>query len=96
MRAALALCVVLAGCAARLDAPNACSDPLGLYTSPSYEFCCRAHDVAYTVGGDESDRLTADKALYSCVRDRGSESDAASMFYAVRLGGRDRFHYRKD
>lgn len=97
MRAALVLAFVLAsGCALKGDPSSACSDPLGLYTASAYELCCRMHDTAYRVGGTEEDRLKADQALYTCVRDRGSESDAASMFYAVRLGGRDRFHYRRD
>jgi hypothetical protein len=95
MRAALVLCVVLAGCAARLDAPNACSDPLGLYTDAAYQGCCRAHDDAYQVGGTEADRLIADQALYQCVA-TFNEDDADSMFFAVRLGGRSRFHYRED
>jgi hypothetical protein len=97
MRAALILAFVLAsGCALKGDPASACSDPLGLYTSRAYEPCCRAHDDAYEVGGGERERLKADQALYTCVSDRGSEDDAASMFYAVRLGGRDRFTYTKD
>lgn len=98
MRSALVLAfVLLTGCAARLDAPkSACSDPLGLYTAQAYDLCCRLHDAAYRAGGEESDRLTADQALYTCVRDRGSERDAGSMFMAVRLYGARRFHYRKD
>lgn len=98
MKGALILAFVLSsGCALRSESPrSACSDPLGLYTSQAYELCCRQHDTAYRVGGSEGDRLTADRALYVCIRERGSESDAASMFYAVRMGGRERFHYTKD
>lgn len=97
MRSALVLAfVLLTGCAARLDAPKStCSDPLGLYTASAYEPCCKAHDDDYKVGGTEDDRLEADKKLYRCVA-RWDEDDASSMFWAVRAGGKSRFHYRKD
>lgn len=82
------------GCALK-SADSACSDPLGLYTDAAYQPCCLAHDAAYELGGTEADRLSADQALYQCVA-TFSEDDARSMFYAVRWGGRDRFHYRRN
>lgn len=94
-RLTLVLCVLVWSCAAKVHAPaNECSDPLGLYTNMAYQPCCHAHDVAYRVGGKEIDRLTADKALYSCIRDLGYASDAESMFVAVRVWGASRFRWR--
>lgn len=95
MRAIVAFTVVLVtSCAARLE-PNACSDPLRLYTASVYQPCCVVHDADYLRGGTEMDRLIADQQFYRCLRVRGSDDDAASMFFAVRLGGRARFHYTK-
>jgi hypothetical protein len=98
MRRILLLGLVLASlsCAARTDSPrtNTCSDPLGLYTATAYQPCCIAHDQAYAIGGSEQDRLVADRALYLCVRTTQPD-DAASMFVAVRLFGRSRFHYKE-
>lgn len=71
-----------------------CSDPLGLYTRVAYRSCCATHDRAYAIGGSEPDRLAADRALMLCVAQYSPE-DAASMFTAVRLFGRSRFHYKE-
>ena len=87
--------VLASGCALREEIGSACSDPLRLYTELAYETCCVGHDTAYRVGGTEADRLRADQALYTCVRDRGYPKDADSMFVAVRAFGASRFHYTK-
>jgi hypothetical protein len=98
-RCALLFVAVLAlGCATKqvlvvAGQPNGCSDPLRVFTE--YVACCNAHDRAYGLGGTEADRLQADQALYLCVAEM-NENDAETMFYAVRLGGRSRFTYRRE
>lgn len=91
------LAALISGCALRdQDAPKqACSDPLGLYTGSAIQPCCVAHDQAYYNGGSERDRLAADTQMYYCIRDLGYPEDAESMFYAVRLFGRSRFHFKE-
>lgn len=88
---------LLGGCALREhESPSSsCSDPLRLYTDARYGVCCDAHDEAYRIGGVEADRLAADQALYLCVRARGNEDDATSMFYAVRWFGKSRFRFKE-
>lgn len=87
--------LLISGCALRSDTSSACSDPLGLYTDTRYEACCVAHDTAYRIGGLEADRHVADYELYECVG-QFSQQDAETMYTAVRIGGKSRFHYRKD
>lgn len=50
--------------------------------------CCLAHDLAYWRGGTEEQRLTADRALRTCVAQKtGNHALAETMFVGVRAGG---------
>lgn len=50
--------------------------------------CCFLHDIAYWKGGSAEDRLLADEALRTCVRERtGNKVLANVMFEGVRVGG---------
>lgn len=49
--------------------------------------CCTAHDIAYWKGGTYEERLTADKALESCVSEIGEPAIGALMHVGVRVGG---------
>ncbi|GAA5173251.1 hypothetical protein GCM10025771_00300 [Niveibacterium umoris] len=49
--------------------------------------CCVRHDVAYWIGGTESDRLDADRALEQCVAAVGEPAIATLMLAGVRVGG---------
>lgn len=96
MRRGLLLAIVLlTACAAHTSVPQACSDPLRLYTDARYQPCCLAHDAAYARGGQEADRLSADIAFGLCLIQHGGTDDAESMFLAVRLGGWSRFTYKE-
>ena len=49
--------------------------------------CCIRHDLAYWKGGSYEERLTADKALQSCVAQVGEPEVAKLMLAGVRIGG---------
>jgi hypothetical protein len=49
--------------------------------------CCTTHDLAYWQGGSYQQRLTADRALQSCVAQVGEPTVAAVMLAGVRVGG---------
>lgn len=49
--------------------------------------CCTAHDYQYWKGGTYQQRLTADKALKSCVEKVGEPEIALLMLAGVRVGG---------
>ena len=49
--------------------------------------CCVAHDKAYWMGGTYQERLDADKALESCVKQVGEKAIAKLMLAGVRVGG---------
>ncbi|MNX84582.1 hypothetical protein D3C86_1163890 [compost metagenome] len=48
--------------------------------------CCKAHDIAYTIG---SDKEQADVELFKCVREHGYGMEAVGtmMFVAVSVFG---------
>lgn len=50
--------------------------------------CCFLHDISYWQGGTAEERLHADEAFRTCVKERtGSNALAAMMFDGVRFGG---------
>lgn len=50
--------------------------------------CCLVHDLAYWRGGTEEARLTADRALRTCVAQKtGNHALAEAMFVGIRAGG---------
>jgi len=49
--------------------------------------CCEAHDYTYWKGGTYQDRITADKALETCVAATGEPEIALLMLAGVRVGG---------
>jgi hypothetical protein len=52
--------------------------------------CCAEHDTSYWVGGEELDRLFADRELYWCMVEAGvPRTIAKTYFFAVRKFGRD-------
>ena len=54
---------------------------------PPWEGDCEEHDESYWRGGSRLDRLLADRKLASKVAARGYPIIAATMYYAVRVGG---------
>jgi len=52
-----------------------------------WQECCVIHDYAYYVGGPESSREAADRALQACVADNSNQALADLMYYGVRIGG---------
>lgn len=79
----------------------------GCTNSPDFGFkrCCVRHDFDYYRGGSEKDRLHADQALQSCIRNNANQKCPFSVAFhwwlsylyyaAVRLFGRKHFNYRK-
>ncbi len=52
--------------------------------------CCEVHDLAYFKGGTFSERRTADKRLYKCVKAKGGTRYAITaliMYLGVRVFG---------
>ena len=65
---------------------------------------CEMHDVDYSVGGDKSDRLIADKNLRYGIHYRLRQNGigiipscivSSLYFYGVRLGGKKHFNFIK-
>jgi len=52
-----------------------------------WRHCCVAHDLAYWQGGSQTQRLAADQALKSCLRDAHSALVASHVYWNVRIGG---------
>lgn len=52
-----------------------------------WRHCCVAHDKAYWVGGAESVRAAADKALQACMTELAGEGMANYMYFFVTTGG---------
>ena len=55
--------------------------------------CCNAHDISYSLGGTENDRLKAELALYNCVRERAGIVAAAIFSGATTAFGCKAFRY---
>lgn len=49
--------------------------------------CCKQHDYSYWKGGTYQERLSADKALRTCVDKVGEPKVALLMLAGVRVGG---------
>jgi hypothetical protein len=49
--------------------------------------CCTLHDIAYWQGGTYQERVNADNALNTCVKQVGEPTIAALMLAGVRVGG---------
>lgn len=96
--AALAVAVALGGCAAaprgRASLAPFHSDGCSLFPDGTpgepgrWCDCCLRHDVAYWRGGTSAERLAADLALRSCVREHTNNAALAeAMYLGVRAGG---------
>ena len=49
--------------------------------------CCVAHDLTYWAGGEQAERLAADRELERCVAAVGEPAIARLMLAGVRVGG---------
>lgn len=67
---------------------DGCSmSPDGIPGQISWVDCCIRHDIKYWLGGTESQRLEADKALRGCISDKASSFIASIYYLGVRAGG---------
>lgn len=66
-----------------------CSEwPDGKLTDPKqWAECCFTHDMSYWVGGNNDERIAADKQLKKCVRDASDSFNGFLMYLGVRMGG---------
>ena len=55
--------------------------------------CCADHDIAYQIGGSETDRGDADLAFRTCIRSEGRPIVAFIYYWGVRLFGWLFFNY---
>lgn len=55
--------------------------------------CCAKHDVAYEEGGNEWDRLAADRQFRDCIRSHNRPVVAKIYYAGVRLFGWAFFNY---
>ena len=68
----------------------------GCTDAPDMNFkkCCVIHDYDYTVGGNELDRIKADKKLLLCIKNNGHPILAIIYYLVVRLFGKKHFNYK--
>ncbi len=83
----LVLLFLLSSCATQLSIKPFESDGCSSCPDGNWMDCCEVHDLAYWKGGTMKERWDADRALFSCVRQRTNFLWASVMFAAVRIGG---------
>ena len=86
---------------------NGCGGKGGWFNPPEFLFhaSCNQHDFYYWRGGTEDDRLIADKAFYTFMKEDASEASwydkplhyiMAYVYYkAVRFSGKKFFNYEQ-
>lgn len=63
------------------------TDGCSAWPDGPWQVCCIEHDVAYWCGGSAEERAFADRALRSCVAERGFGMLGWLMWSGVRVGG---------
>jgi hypothetical protein len=92
------LLTFLTACAHRPDLKAFQSDGCSLFPDRDLQRhenwcqCCVEHDFAYWKGGNNGERLAADRALENCILKNTGDTNLAKLVYAgVRAGGSPHF-----
>ncbi len=66
---------------------DGCSKFPDSFGNVDWTICCKAHDLAYWMGGTKEERAASDRALNKCVQEKGLEPLGNLMEAGVTVGG---------